>query len=372
MAISVREMRPDEREIVFRLYGEAFGPGPLASFRNRYQWEFLDNPRAARTPSRMYVALDETGAIVGHIGSYPMLLKVADGELMTSSSGDLLVVASARGKGVGEALSKAYRDGAGVLATDGFGYQPVTGRIYRRLGYQEVMCVPICVRPLDLVGLYRFAAQSGRLPRLLRGRLMAAAGAVAGSVANLGVRALNRLRQPALPPDLIVAPLDSVGPEIDDLWRRVSPHFPLAFVRDQAFLRWRYVDDPISSHEMLAARRRDGVLEGFLVLSISEKPGMRLVRIMDLLCPPSRHDIVDALMHRLLERAEDAGAGAVICWGLHPTMRERVRRYLYLRPRGEQLPSLLYCTGDARIKDLVHDARQWHVTRADGDEGLQP
>lgn len=372
MDAKIREMRPDELETVYRLYGEAFGAESLAAFKKRWRWQFVDNPATRFAPSRMWVAENDEGRIVGHIASYPMRLKVGERELLTSSSGDLLVLAETRGQGLGEKLSKAYRDSAGELATDGFGYQPVTGRIYRRLGYREVLCVPVCLRPLDLGAIFRFVMASDRVPPRLRGAFVVAAGSAACKVANLGVRLVNRMRRPSPAPDVRVERLSEVGAEIDELWRRLSPEFRLAFVRDRAFLQWRYFDDPIATHKVLAARDPDGALLGFLVYSVSPKGAMRLARLMDLFCSPTRLDVVDALLREALAGIRAESASAVICWGMHPVIRARLRKSLYIRPRGEQVPSLLYCAAGEELRAMIYETANWHVTRGDGDEGFVP
>lgn len=371
MSVTVRQMRPDELPEIFRLYGEAFGPESLAAFRQRFDWEFVQNPRCDGEMAPMWVAVDEDGSLIGYIGSFPMLLKVGDRSLLTSSSGDLLVTAAARGKGVGGLVSKAYRDGAGELATDGFGYQPVTGRIYKRLGYQEVECMPVYMRPMQIGALYRFALGSGRAPRVFSWPGVAGLGAAGSALAQVAVSGMNRLRMPPRG-SLNVTTARDIGEEYDELWQRVSPEFPLAFVRDSAWIRWRFVDDPVATHTVLEARDATGTLAGYLVYSISEKSNMRVMRVMDLFCSLERTDVVDALAAQLLEDASREGVAAISCWGLHPSLRKRMRRYLYFTPPSEQQATLLYCTGDEATQALVYDGAQWHATRGDGDEGLAP
>lgn len=371
MAVTTREMRPDELPEVFRRYGEAFGAESLAAFKRRYDWEFGINPRTALAPSRMWLAIGDDGQILGHIGSFPMLLKCGDRQVLTSSSGDLFTVPAARGMGVGETVSKAYRDGAGELATDGFGYQPVTGRIYKRLGYQEVQCVPVYMRPMRLLPLFRFALGSGRLPRLMTLPPISWLGLATSALGQIVVSLVNLLKRPS-GNALRVQTAKEIAADYDALWARISPQYPLVFVRDSAWLRWRFEGDPISKHTLLEARDASGQLEGYLAYSISDKPGMRVLRLMDLFCSLDRSDVVDALVAGLLDVADREGVAAITCWGMHPRLRAQLQRYLYLSPGSEQQPTLLYCAGDAAMQSMVYDSAQWHATRADGDEGLAP
>ena len=108
----------------------------------------------------MWVAENEAKVILGFIASFPMLIKVGKEEIITSSSGDLLVAKAGRRQGIAGILSKTYLDSTDVLATDGFGYQPVTGHIYGKLGYQEVDIEPLLVRPFNFTSIFQFLLDS--------------------------------------------------------------------------------------------------------------------------------------------------------------------------------------------------------------------
>ncbi len=371
MTSIIRDLRPSDLPEVFRLYGESFGDEALATFRKRWRWEFVDNPRTAERPARMWVAELDDGRLVGHMASFGMLLKVGDRLVVTSSSGDLLVSPAARGQGLGERLCKAYRDNGDIIATDGFGYQPVTGHVYQRLGYQPVPCLPFYMRPLDLRRLYRFLEMADRLPRVLQMPVLRHLARLMAAVANLVLALINSARSPRPAGGLRVETMSEPTVEVDELWTRVSPHLPCAAVRDRAFLRWRFWEDPHAMHRVLGAREADGSLAGYIVFSVAKKHGVPVARLMDLLCAPDRADVVDTLAAAMLADLKGKGISVLMCWGMHPSIRLRLRRYLYVLPAAEQAPTLLYCLDDS-LKSMIYDETNWHATRADGDEGFVP
>ena len=99
---------------------------------------------------------------------------------------------------------------------------------------------------------------------------------------------------------------------------------------------------------------------------------MRVGRILDVFCAPGSSAVVDALMHGALERFRNQGTAFVSCVGLHPKIRKRAQRYLYLRPSRLDRPAWMLWKGSAELQGLVYDERKWHLSHADSDIGLRP
>ena len=372
MKVDIRQIDLKDMDAVFSLYGDVFGKDKLGMWKQRWEWEFLKNPRNDLALSRMWVAVRQDGKILGYIGSFPMLLKIGTTDILTSSSGDLMVFADGRRQGLGQRLSKAYRDSETVLATDGFGYQPVTGRIYRRLGYKPVYCEPIYVRPFDLQSIFQFLIDSERIPTILSKGLLSLLTQSVCIIFNKFLCVVNRATRPNISKDLVIEEVKQVGPEFDVLWKNISHDFPVIFVRDSKFVKWRFMDDPVSQHTLLSARDSDGNLCGYLDFCISTRRKMPTGRIMDIFCKPSSADIIDSLLGKALDILQNKKVALVSCLGMHPDIRKRVKKVLYLRVRSVEIPALLYCTGEERIENLVYNENMWHLTSADGDEGFAP
>jgi hypothetical protein len=143
-------------------------------------------------------------------------------------------------------------------------------------------------------------------------------------------------------------------------------------VRDRAWVEWRFLDDPIFADTVLAARDRRGALTGYLAFRVTARPDLRVGRILDLFAPPDDVATIDALLHRALELTRADRADLVSCVGLHPTIRRRVRRYLYVTPARLDRPAWFLWKGDPSLAGRVHDAGAWHLSHADSDIGFSP
>jgi len=88
---------------------------------------------------------------------------------------------------------------------------------------------------------------------------------------------------------------------------------------------------------------------------------------MDLFCQPDDDATIDALLRAGVDHLAAGGAEVIATRGLHPRMRSRVRRHLYLAPASAQFTARVYCADEA-LAPLVYDASSWHTCHADGDE----
>jgi GNAT superfamily N-acetyltransferase len=371
MEVVIKELNLKDKEKIYPLYAEAFGEKKLEIWKKRWNWEFINSPRTDISPSRMWIAQNSTGRILGFIASFPMLLKVGNREILTSSSGDLLVSKEGRGKGIAQLLVKKYIESADILATDGFGYQPITGHIYRKLGFKPVEIEPVNVRPIELTDILRFLITSGRSPNIYLNRVLTGILLGASQVANLSLSILNRILIPPKTEDISICEAKNVGPEFDSLWNEISYAFPVCCVRDSKFVKWRFIEDPVNRHTLILAWEQNRKLLGYLAFCFSRKDNMLVGNIMDIFCHPASKVVIDQLMCSALEKMVKGGAAIISCMGVHPLIRTRLTKYLYLRAKNSEIPSLLYCK-DEQIKKWVYNKNLWHVTKADGDEGFDP
>lgn len=111
-----------------------------------------------------------------------------------------------------------------------------------------------------------------------------------------------------LPPSLGLSvravPLDAPG--ADALWRRLHGEFPLALVRDGAYLNWRYRDHPRHEYTRLDLRRW-GRLVGWAIL----RPLGEETAIIDILCRPTSLPVYLSAIARWLA---DQGRPPAMTW----------------------------------------------------------
>jgi hypothetical protein len=103
-------------------------------------------------------------------------------------------------------------------------------------------------------------------------------------------------------------PLDE---QVRWLYDRCAGDWGASVVRDDAYLRWRYRDNPFHDYETLGVRDADGILRGLAVTRHGDwlMPNMELV--LEWLVPPGEPEVADLLHEALLARARAHGASAL-------------------------------------------------------------
>lgn len=304
--------------------------------------------------------------VVAFLSSFPVRLKTPAGQTAVLCPGDLMVASEARGDGLGERIVQAYTSEAGLLP-HGLAYSAGGGRTFSRAGYRAVFAQPAYVRPLQAKPV---VGESVRryLPAWLRWLAPILAPAAQG-VTLLA----NAARSPGATRGLTVEVDPEIGDDFDRLWSSAAEEIPFVFVRDAAAVAWRYRDDPLIRHTILAVREASGALLGWAALCQVERGGVQVGKIMDLFCAPSRAaDVVRSVMPAIIEQCKLRGVDIIAGKGLFPPIRSELRRYLYLTPPGHELPALLMWVGDAALTDIAYGASNWHLAHGDGDEDFAP
>lgn len=368
--VTIRLFRLEDQAVVFRLYGEIFGEAALHRFEQRWHWQFLDTPAAKIVPMQSWVA-ERDGTIVGFLGAFPTRIKVLDQEFVIYHDCDLLVAPHARQQGVAKRLVQAYSESASPLLSC-MGYAPLNGRIRQQLGYHPAHLTPQVLRPLKMTGIARYLLTNGQIPRVIR--YPPISWIISASAVGLGtaVSLLNRILLPPPTPAIRVEPALFANNEFDHLWKTLRQQFPVAVVRDQAFVQWRFIDDPVFTNTVLVARKCDGTLSGYLATRVFQAKGMRIGRILDVFAPFAAPDVIHALIRSALELFSNERADIASCVGLIPALRRLITPYFYLTLRQFNQPAWLLWRGNPELASVVYDSVQWHVTQADSDIGFNP
>lgn len=368
--VTVRLFRQEDRDTVFRLYGEVFGEAALHWFEKRWHWQFLNTPAAKIVPMLSWVAEHE-GTIVGFLGAFPTRIKVIDQEFVIYHDCDLIVAPHMRRRGVAKRLVQAYGESASPLLSC-MGYAPLNGRIRQHLGYHPAHLILQALRPLQMTGIFQYLLANSRIPRVIRHPPMS--WIISASAAGLGtaVSLLNRILLPPSSLTVQVEPVLFAGDEFDHLWKTLRQQFPIAVVRDKAFVQWRFIDDPVFTNTVLVARQRDGTLKGYLAARTSQTGAMRTGRILDIFAPLDVSDVTHALIRSVLELFNNERADIASCVGIMPALRQYIHPYFYLTPKKYNQPAYLLWRGNPELDAIIYDPMQWHVTQADSDIGFTP
>lgn len=168
-----------------------------------------------------------------------------------------------------------------------------------------------------------------------------------------GISVRARLPSPGSP--AATETLDELGPEVDELCAAARPSSGAFLVRDADYLRWRYLESPRGYR--LLAERRGGRLAALVVLGATERRGLRLAVLAELIALPDAKAEARALLrrcaaaargaHLLVAAAEPALAGG----GFLPTPYR-------IRLLGKEL---------AESVSLPAAPAAWHLTLGDVD-----
>jgi hypothetical protein len=100
------------------------------------------------------------------------------------------------------------------------------------------------------------------------------------------------------------------GNEIDSIWSSLARHYPLAAVRDAAFLEWRFFRNPRRGYLVyVLGTGVTGRAAGYAVIGIDGGAA----RLVDVLMPPDA-GMIAALSGRIADKLLARGIDSIECW----------------------------------------------------------
>ena len=215
-AYHIRDYRLGDEAAITNLFGQVFGT-PLTTAQ--WRWKYLDS--GLGTPLTM-LAFDQGGRLVGHAGAIPLRGGRRNRPLPFFQICDVMVHPAARGQLGGRNLfTQLVRELLSNLAQrwpNAFAYGFPGQRPFKLGEYTRVYG-----RVEQAATVHRSARRGGF-------------------------------------PLLYTQPLAWGDPRLDALWNRLAPHFNLALIRDQSYLRWRYATHPIHAYNLLGLYAAGGLL----------------------------------------------------------------------------------------------------------------
>jgi Acetyltransferase (GNAT) domain len=342
-----READPSADELVVR----PFAPGderPLAALfsalfreRSRTEWEWLFE-RGPGGPAEILV-LSAGGLVAGSIAHIPLTAVVGGRRVALALGCDLMVAPELRGRGGARLLVTEFQASNRSLDLNfgvvNEGSSHVTGRY---LGSTVLGRVP---------QWRRFHARCRRRNALLR---------VAASLAErIYGAALSRPRSRLEVIDLPV--LDS---DVDRLADEAASFARCVRVRDAAYLRWHWQEDPRTTWRIRAVRADDGSLRGLAVIGVVIEDGEREGVVADLIARDAA--TVRALMLDAWRELVAAGCHSVVCtyhdprpWASSAMVRSGFRRI--------QGPLVAAGPLSPAVGEEVAQLQAWYLTHGDTD-----
>ena len=120
------------------------------------------------------------------------------------------------------------------------------------------------------------------------------------------------------------------APEFTELWDALAPRFEFAVRRDAAYLNWKYVEAPHVRYS-IAALRRGGELQGYVVYRHLQEPRGRVTTLVDFLVDPDDEAGMKTLLRWVDREARAADSDKIRVFCLHAEYRRVLRRSGYFQ-----------------------------------------
>ncbi|HET9062658.1 MAG TPA: hypothetical protein VFO62_05165 [Candidatus Binatia bacterium] len=343
----VRTFGPDAPEAVFAFLDDT------VSRRGRDHWCWKYRTRDAGAAPSAFYWQEEDGSVLGFIGLMRTVLQTPSGEHPAAWFVDWHVRPGAKGVGVGIGLLRKAEAAAGMLLT--LQGSADTQKILPKLGWKQSFAPRTWLRPLSGRFLATWIAQRGRGGKIL--------GSALHPLGLLGSPFL-RCSTPVTPAGVTLVDVDRVPSSYDAVAKARVQELGAAMRRDSDYLNYLCADYPGRGYRLqLLHVGADAV--GHLITRLdTDKNGLRRGRIVDLLAPRARPELVAWLVGAAAAELQRAGADYVECLVSTPALRAALEssRFRARRP----VPIWYH-----RIAAEVPHPDTWHVSLLDCDRAYR-
>lgn len=372
--VEVRRATLADKEALFAFIRQAYEGRWQYKIPARWEWLYVDNPYLAGPELPIWVAITETGEVVGQTCAMIEPLKIGTQQTLVGWSVDTFVLPTFRGKGLGYRLQEA-NDIANPLFMSMF-MSAANRRIKEALGSISLDPVAAFDRPMRYTPEHVLAAIGDRLPMR-----SASEGPLLGIIRRLGLdralgRALtmrseriDRALASQIPGDLEFQAIARFGEEADILWERLKPEFKALIIRDQKYLNWKYVAQPHVEYDRFVAYK-GGEPCGYVITRNGKPPEPSVGVLADLLASPQDTQILRALVTFAIMQFRRAGVRYLIT-GTSVKAYQGVLVELGFRKRHELVP-MAHCRLAPPLCQAIGQSGAWFLGRGDHDWDQYP
>lgn len=282
--LRVRTYEPGDEDWLVATFSAIFHERSLAEWR----WLFRDCPGGAEAVDIRILEAD--GRPVGSVSHIGIPVWVEGKRLRLAIGADMMVDPAFRGRGGAEQMITSFRESGHEFdmnfGTVNSGSRHVTGR---HIGTSAMRRVPIWAR---------------YAPRLAEG----------SGFARTIASAPDRLYGPLISwpaPSLEVVELSALGSEVDELAQHSSRFARCIRIRDAAYLRWRWLEDPRTPWRAYGVWAERDLLRGVIVTGVRGEGDARTGVIGDVLARDA--EALRALLYNAWERLSSDGCYRVTC-----------------------------------------------------------
>jgi hypothetical protein len=346
-SVAVLPFQEDQREGVYQLYGEVFGPAAARSFSDRWRWaqEACLHPQ----DQPKWVVLDQQ-RVVGFLGTIALPYVVQGAPVLAHTPCDYMVHPAYRFHGV-KLMGEFFRTCPNCVTCDDM---PPTIKVTRWLGAQPVAPLVRWVKVLDARALSHRWSWAGAGP--------------ARWPINLLLRGSGLARRRPGRTSFRVAAARDFDHRFQEFFHRLAQVAPVLTARDRRFLEWRYgAGSPHQGRQIGVATDSGGDLQGYVIYYLSSGP-QRYGCILDLQSlPPHGREVGGSLLNYAVARLRAGGAWSVRYHHLAGSgaLPDRVLQQHGFMPRGEH--QLLVRFQEPSMAGAAASAANWNYSYGDSE-----
>lgn len=346
--VVVRAATEDDYSQIARLLDETFSPIPFEKRRRLWQWRYDDNP--AKVPEiPPFIVGEQEGKIVGVHGLTPLRVKIKNEIYYSGCSCDLAVDPKARSAGMKIKVRAMKKDTSLLpLSTSA---NEAANKITLALGGKELSPARNkYIKPLKYSGLVsrKFGGFVGLLAKPLD--------------LVLGTKA----KRPQLGGNLRLEDITEFDSRFDQFWNIISQERQNMFVRDSAYLNWRYCRYPFNGIEIFALFE-DKAIRGYAAIHRSiDDDDLPFIAILDMVTQHGDNRSIQQLLDEILYRAARHGVDTIIAKTISNDV-DGILTKAGFKPRPLAISPYTYKNNTGLPDEQFDTVENWYIALGDGD-----
>ncbi len=313
-----------------------------------WKWEFIKNPDGK---ALIYVVEDQS-KIIGHFADIPRRFSVVGETVLGTLSLDLMVHPDYWRQGVFEAMGKygaqrvKQENGLFLFA---FPIRPETIHGLKKIGWKEVVKLPVLVYPIKFSGiLHRYFSF---LPLSL----------LIGGIIRFFYFLLYGLRRRKRMNEVEIEKVSSLDDSFDGFLQKASSIFPVMGIRDRNYFNWRYLQHPTRDYGIYQAKK-NGEIKGYIVLRKVGLLNFNSAVIVDLLALDEA--ALTALVEKGIEYSRQKGADLLGFMVPQSHPYDKLLRKKGFLPSLKTFQFMIYLHSE---REIFLSPEKWYVTWGDTD-----
>lgn len=361
--IIIRPIKYDEYPIVASIVNEELSNRTVGELSILWKWRH-NKTFSKLSDSFDFIVAEKNSQIVGVHGLYPLRMKIGNEIVSMACMSDFVVKKNVRKMGVGRKIRIKILSDEISPFTVSTSSNTHGNKITKIFGGKEVVeSKNNFIKPLNLIKLLKEKLSGSKLGESLFSRYIII---VLSKFLNIYFKAGRNPVRYQIVQDVSIEDITFFDERFDMFWKDVSTDYPVLFVRDSAYLNWRYIRYPLVKHESFCLTQNKIIL-GFAVLYIGiDNKGLKFTSILELLTPIKSINNLNHLLHEVIDRAIRENCDYIKAISSNKSTQKILQKYGF-RIRKMAYAPYTYKNNGGYSEKLLTNPNNWHISLGDGD-----